>query len=89
MERFADHAPFVRNLSECIVSPDGVEDQITGTKRGVKCEARYIRWVLNSEFEVTGSVFANGCDGTGYVYRVTLDEGRWAVKESRVVWILC
>jgi hypothetical protein len=93
MDRFEGHEPPVKRVSECEISGKApgssaihVVDSKTG-EPGLICRVERIRWVSDTEAEVTGGYYAGGKAGSGYLYRVVREGEEWVVKKDTLQWV--
>lgn len=79
MRRFAGHNPPVKKASRSVKVADGVDDIDTG-KRGLIFGIPRIKWLNDTEVDVSVSKFVWGWGQYGYVCRVVREGNRWMVK---------
>jgi hypothetical protein len=84
MKRFADHKPPVRKESSShFVIHKGVLDKKTG-ERGVTFFVRHIRWISDTEVEVTGGYFFAELGASVNVYTVKKSDGIWKITKEEL-----
>jgi uncharacterized protein (TIGR02996 family) len=82
LERYAGVQP----ASAAEQGSEGVFDKKTG-ERGWLASIHSLEWVAEGRCNVEGSAFFDGLAAQGNLYRVGIDDGRWAVLEVTELWI--
>lgn len=87
MKRFADHKPPVRKASAShFVRGKGLLDKKTG-ERGLAFRNTLIKWISDTEVEVSGGYYETELSSSGNTYTVQKENGKWKVTKSKVNWI--
>jgi hypothetical protein len=87
MKRFAGNKPPVKRHSECEVSPKkGIVDKKTG-ERGLIFLSGAIKWVSDSEVEVSGGYHEGNLSASGNIYHLKKVDGKWKVTKDVIQWI--
>jgi len=87
MKRFAGNKPTVKRLSECDSSDDkGVVDKKTG-ERGLIFTTGAIKWVSDTEVEISGGYYEAGLSASGNTYFLKKVDGKWKVIKDVMHWI--
>jgi hypothetical protein len=87
IKRFADNTPPVKKVSECDASANkGVVDKKTG-ERGLIFSTGAIKWVSDTEVEVSGGYYEAGESSSGNTYYLKKVEGKWKVIKDVQQWI--
>ena len=87
LKRFAGNEPPVKKASESRASQaEGVVDKKTG-KRGLIFRIEAIRWISDTEAEVSGGYYEAGLSSSGNTYSLKKVDGRWQVTEAVMNWI--
>lgn len=84
LKRFQGEPFSVKKVSQCKLNA-GVEDRETGLK-GKICQVTSIKWVNDSEVEVTGGIYFDLMAAGGYIYHVVRENDQWIVKEAKLAW---
>lgn len=87
MRRFAGHSPEVFPASQCTADARlGVSHgAIPGS--GLIFSITEIKWISDSEVEVSGGYYEGGLSSSGNVYRLKRVAGKWQVLEDGMEWI--
>ena len=86
MKRFADHKPTVKKVSSSAGRLGGVRDKDTGGK-GLIFRVAQIKWVSETEAEVSGGYYEGGLSASGNTYYLKKENGKWVVTRSEMHWI--
>lgn len=87
LKRFADAKPKVKKVSECSASAErGVVDRRTG-EIGLIFRTGPIRWVSDTEAEISGGYYEAGLSASGNTYHLKKVGGRWKVTKDVMHWI--
>ena len=87
MKRFAGNKHPVKMISECTPSADrGVIDKKTG-KRGLIFHTGAIKWISDTEVEVSGGYYEGGLSSSGSTYHLKQIGGKWQVSKDVMHWI--
>ena len=87
MKRFAGNTPPVKKHSECTASADkGVVDKKTG-ERGLVFNTGAIKWVSDTEAEISGGYYEAGLSASGNTYSLKKIDGKWKVIKDVMHWI--
>ena len=83
MSRFAGNKPPVKKVSQSVKVSDGVKDKETG-KRGVIYGIPRIKWLNDTEVDVSVSKWVWGWGQYGYVCRAVKEKDGWMVKRCEL-----
>jgi hypothetical protein len=83
MSRFAGNTPPVKKASQSVKVSDGVKDKGTG-KRGVIYGIPRIKWLSDTEVDVSVSKWVWGWGQYGYVCRALRENDKWVVKRCEL-----
>jgi hypothetical protein len=87
MKRFANHKPPVRKASAShFVRGKGLLDKKTG-ERGLAFRNTLIKWISDTEVEVSGGYYEAELSSSGNTYTVQKENGKWKVTKSKMNWI--
>ena len=87
MKRFTDHKPPVRKISTVHYVPDkGIFDNKTEVQ-GLAFIIRSLKWISDTEVEVSGKCYEGPVSATGNIYTVKKENGKWKVTKDKMVWI--
>lgn len=87
MKRFAGNNPPVKKRSECDTSTGkGAIDKKTG-QLGLVFNTGPIKWVSDTEVEVSGGYYEAGLSASGNTYYLKKVHGKWRVVKDVMVWI--
>jgi hypothetical protein len=64
----------------------GVVDKDTG-KSGLIFSVGAIKWISDTEAEVSGGYYEAGLSSSGNVYFVKRRDGKWVVTGDKMLWI--
>jgi hypothetical protein len=86
LKRFTG-SPAVKKLSACDKSGmHGVVDKKTG-ERGLMFHTGAIKWVSDTEVEVSGGYYEGGLSSSGNTYYLKREAGKWKVIRDVMQWI--
>ena len=87
MKRFVDHKPPVRKASAShFVRGKGMLDKKTG-ESGLAFRAQSIKWISDTEVEVSGGYYEAELSSSGNTYTVKKESGKWKVTKNTMSWI--
>ena len=87
MRRFAGHSPKVFPASQCTTDArSGVSHGIMSGE-GLVFSITEIKWISDSEVEVSGGYYEGGLSSSGNIYRLKRVAGKWQVHEDTMEWI--
>lgn len=87
LKRFADVTPPVRSGKDCDSSAEkGVVDKVTG-QRGLIFHVGAIKWISETEVEVSGGYYEAGLSSSGNTYYLKKKDGKWVVERDQMHWI--
>jgi len=87
MKRLADHKPPVRKASAShFVLGKGLLNTKTG-ERGLAFRATTIKWISDTEVEVSGGYYEAELSSSGNTYTVKKENGKWKVTKEKMDWI--
>lgn len=87
IRRFASHSPPVKPASRCWSSMRrGVVDKDTG-RSGLIFSVGSIKWINDTEVEVSGGYYEAGLSSSGNIYFVKRRGGKWEVTGDKMLWI--
>ena len=87
LKRFAGNKPPVKKQSDCDPSGEkGVVDKQTG-ERGVEFRTGKIKWVSDTEVQVSGGYYEAGESSSGNVYYLKKVNGKWTVTKDEMLLI--
>jgi hypothetical protein len=86
MNRFAGHTPPVKKRSEAQIASDRIEDKTTG-RPGLGFHCREIKWISDTEVDVTGGYYAAGDSSSSNLYHLKKIDGKWQVTDDKLMMI--
>ena len=86
LKRFADHKPVVKKKSQGVVHLGEFKDKKTGEK-GLVFGLGTIKWVSDTEVEITGGYYEAGLSASGNTYFLKKEKGKWTVTKEVRHWI--
>jgi hypothetical protein len=87
MKRFADHLPPVRKASAShFITGKGLLDKKTG-ERGLAFQVTTIKWISDTEVEVSGGYYEAELSSSGNTYTVQKKNRKWKVTKNKLDWI--
>jgi hypothetical protein len=88
MKRFTGNIPPVKTVAGFHIGKTSNEvlDNETG-KRGVRLFVGDIEWISSNEVNICAGYYYNGLASAGRLYHMVLDNGKWIVKDEKLLWI--
>jgi hypothetical protein len=80
LQRFKDTNLDVRKASLADRSAGEIKD-------GLIFYIKEIKWISNKEVQVSGGHFKDGLNGSGRMFQVLREKGKWLVKKDTVIWV--
>lgn len=87
MRRFASHSPRVFPASQCTTDAHSGVSHGGMSGGGLVFSITEIKWLSDSEVEVSGGYYEGGLSSSGNVYRLKRVAGKWQVVEDGMEWI--
>lgn len=84
MNRFRDHVPPVRKVSQASMSAEGVIDKRTRERGLLFRITGGVQWLSENEVEVAGGYFESGQSASRSVYNVRRVNDKWAVQKEKI-----